>query len=181
MTVSRSPLLAVFVAAMTAAPVGAEMKTADHGHSMKMEITDGASAKLGPLEISGGYAFATLPNSPVAGGFLTVTNTGEEDDALIAAASDAAGMTQIHEMAMDGDVMRMRELAEGLPIPAGETVVLQPGGFHVMFMKLNGPLTEGEDVTLTLTFEKAGEVEMVLPIKARPARRPTQQEPMTNG
>ena len=128
---------------------------------------------LGPINISLPFTRATLPNAPVAGGFLTIENTGTEPDRLISAASDIADDTQIHEMAMQGDVMKMRPLAEGLEIPAGETVVLAPGGFHIMFMGLKQALVEGETITVTLTFEKAGTVDVVLPLEAAAADAPT--------
>ena len=113
---------------------------------------------LGALELNGPFARATLPNAPVAGGFVTIVNTGTEDDRLVSASAHIARETQIHEMAMEGDVMKMRQLADGIAIPAGETVTLEPGGLHLMMMGLNGPLVEGETVPVTLTFEKAGTV-----------------------
>ena len=128
---------------------------------------------LGDINISLPFTRATLPNAPVAGGFLTIENTGTESDRLISARSDIAGDTQIHEMAMEGDVMKMRQLVDGLEIPAGETVVLAPGGFHIMFMGLKQTLVEGETITVTLTFEKAGTVDVVLPIEAAAADAPT--------
>ncbi|MAY86173.1 MAG: hypothetical protein CML02_05565 [Pseudooceanicola sp.] len=134
-----------------------------HGDGAKADHAMGA-VTVGALEIAGGFSRATLPNAPVGGGFMTITNTGATDDRLIGAASSVAGHMEVHEMAMDGDVMRMRELADGLPIPAGETVELKPGGFHIMFMELQEPLVEGEVVTVTLTFETAGEVEVPLMI-----------------
>jgi copper(I)-binding protein len=127
------------------------------------------SHALGDLTLSAPFARASLPNAPVAGGYVTVVNNGATDDRLVAAASDVAGRMEVHEMAMDGDVMKMRELADGLPIPAGETVVLKPGGYHIMFMKLNQPLEEGQTVEVTLTFEKAGEVSLPFPVHARDA------------
>ena len=127
---------------------------------------------LGPINISLPFTRATLPNAPVAGGFLTIENTGSEPDRLVSAASDIAGQTQIHEMAMQGDLMKMRPLTEGLEIPAGETVVLSPGGQHIMFMGLKRPLAEGQTVTVTLTFEKAGAVDVVLPVAAAAADAP---------
>lgn len=128
---------------------------------------------LGPINISLPFTRATLPNAPVAGGFLTIENTGTEPDRLVSATSDIAGDTQIHEMAMQGDVMKMRQLADGLEIPAGETVTLAPGGVHIMFMGLKQALVEGETITVTLTFEKAGTVDVVLPIEAAAADAPT--------
>ena len=128
---------------------------------------------LGELNISLPFTRATLPNAPVGGGFLTIENTGTEPDRLVSATSDIASETQIHEMAMQGDVMKMRPLANGLEIPAGKTVVLAPGGFHIMFMGLKQTLVEGETITVTLTFEKAGTVDVVLPIEAAAADAPT--------
>ncbi len=122
---------------------------------------------LNNLRIEDPFARATLPNQPVAGGFMVISNTGDTDDTLIAARSAAAARMEIHEMAMDGDVMRMRELSGGLVIPAGETVMLKPGGYHIMFMELSGPLVEGIETEVTLTFEKAGEVTLALPVVAR--------------
>ena len=125
---------------------------------------------LGPINISSPFSRATLPNAPVGGGFLTIENTGTEDDRLVSASSSIAKDTQIHEMAMEGDVMKMRHLGEGLGIPAGQTVELTPGSLHIMFMGLNGAFVEGETVTLTLTFEKAGTVEVELPVLGAAAR-----------
>ncbi len=128
-----------------------------------------ATYRLGDLTLAAPFARATLPNAPVAGGFVTVTNAGTQDDRLIAASSAVAGYMEVHEMVMDGDVMKMRELADGLPIPAGQTVELKPGGYHVMFMDLKQPLVEGETVEVTLTFERAGEIVLPLAIVARDA------------
>jgi periplasmic copper chaperone A len=114
--------------------------------------------KVGDLEISGAFTRATLPNAPVGGGFLTIKNMGASDDRLVSAVSTIAKDTQIHEMAMEGDVMKMRQLEDGLVIPAGETVTLEPGGYHIMFMGLSGAIAEGDKISVTLTFEKAGEV-----------------------
>jgi copper(I)-binding protein len=129
---------------------------------------------LGPINISVPFTRATLPNAPVGGGFLTIENTGTEADRLISATSTVAGDTQIHEMKMEGDVMKMRQLTDGIEIPAGETVELAPGGLHIMFLDLNQPFVEGETVTVTLTFEKAGTVEVPLPVMAAAADGPAE-------
>ena len=117
-----------------------------------------AEIRIGDIAITGAFTRATLPNAPVGGGFLTLTNTGAEDDRLVFAESPIARDTQIHEMAMEGDVMKMRQLVDGLVIPAGQSVVLEPGGYHIMFMGLTQALVEGETIPLTLTFEKAGTI-----------------------
>jgi copper(I)-binding protein/uncharacterized protein YcnI len=153
---------------VTAGPAGS-----GHGHAHgtghgAMQRADSAIT-LGALALTGPFSRATPPNAPVAGGFLTIANTGAEDDRLTGAASEAAGRMEIHEMIMEGDVMKMRALEDGLPLPAGQTVELKPGGFHLMFMDLKQPLVEGETVEVTLTFEKAGQITVPLAIGARNA------------
>lgn len=137
-----------------------------HGHAA-MAMPAEEPVTLGDLELSAYFVRATLPNQPVAGGFLTISNGGDSDDTLIAASSDAAARVEVHEMAMQGEVMKMRALENGLPIPAGETVTLEPGGYHIMFMDLTGPMAEGGKAQVTLTFEKAGEVTLTMPVLAR--------------
>ncbi len=133
----------------------------------------GPVVTIGDLEITGAFSRATLPNAPVGAGYLTITNKGAADDRLVSVSSVVAGTTQIHEMKMEGDVMKMGELADGLVIPAGGSVTLAPGGFHIMFMKLNQQLVEGTKVPVTLTFAKAGTVEVELMVGAVNADEPT--------
>lgn len=117
-----------------------------------------AGQQVGDLVVSEGFSRATAPSAKVAGGFVTIANKGAAADRLISAEVDFAAEAQIHEMSMQGDVMKMRELPEGVEIPAGGTVELKSGGLHLMFLGLTRPLTEGETVPVTLTFEKAGKV-----------------------
>ena len=116
------------------------------------------------LVLSGAFTRATLPNAQVGSGYLSIHNTGTADDRLIAASSPLAGDVQTHEMSVVNDVMQMRELPDGIAIPAGETVELIPGGLHLMMMGLTGPFVEGETVPVTLVFEQAGEVEIELSV-----------------
>ncbi len=127
---------------------------------------------LGPINISAPFTRATLPNAPVGGGYLTIENTGTEADRLISASSEVAADTQIHQMALEGNVMKMGQVKDGIEIPAGETVELAPGGFHIMFMGLKQAFVEGESIAVTLTFEKAGSVEVMLPVGAPAADAP---------
>ena len=115
---------------------------------------------LGPINISAPFTRATLPNAPVGGGFMTIENSGTEADRLVSVSANVSGAVQIHEMAMQGDVMKMRQLKDGLEIPAGETVELKSGGYHLMLMKPAKPYVEGEKVPVTLEFEKAGKIDM---------------------
>lgn len=135
-------------------------------------LATAAEVSVGTLTLAGGFTRATLPNAPVGGGFLTITNSGTEPDRLIAATSPAAGEVQIHEMKMEGDVMKMAELPDGLVIPAGETVTLAPGGFHLMFMQLKQGFVEGTKIAVTLTFEKAGTVDVELDVGGIAAKAP---------
>lgn len=124
------------------------------------------SHQAGDLTVTNPFARATPPRAPVAGGFLTVANHGAEDDRLVSVSAPFSDRAEIHEMAMEGDTMKMRQLPDGLPIPAGQTVELKPGGYHLMFMDLKAPLVEGDVAEITLTFEKAGE--LVVPLAVGP-------------
>jgi copper(I)-binding protein len=131
---------------------------AQHQAAPAMAAATGAEVSAGDLTISGGFTRATLPGAPVAGGFLTITNSGTEDDRLVAVTTSIAKEAQIHEMALENEIMKMRRLEDGLVIPAGETVTLAPGGYHLMFMGLTGAIAEGDAVAVTLTFERGGDV-----------------------
>lgn len=148
--------------AETEATAGSAVRAAPHAPASP----DEGPWTMGTLTVTNPFARATLPNAPVGGGFLTVTNSGTADDVLQSASSDAAGHMELHEMSMQGDVMRMRPMSDGLPIPAGETVALKPGGYHLMFMDLQHPLVEGGTVAVTLTFRDAGELVVPLTIGA---------------
>ncbi|NEI73791.1 copper uptake system-associated protein [Rhizobium lusitanum] len=128
--------------------------------------------KIGSLIISAPYVRAMVPGAPVGGGYLTIANAGDSDDRLVAVSSPRAATVQIHEMKMDNDVMIMRELPDGLSIPAGKTVELKPGGYHVMFMKVAEPFLQGQIVRTTLKFEKAGAVEVDFPVGSIAANKP---------
>ncbi len=128
--------------------------------------------EIGALKISGVWTKAMLPGQPVGAGYLTVENTGAEADRLVAVSSSASPDVQIHEMKMEGDVMKMRQLSDGLEIPAGGKVELKPGGFHLMFMAVPEPFKESGMVKIMLKFEQAGEVEVALPVAAADAKEP---------
>lgn len=129
-------------------------------------FAESAAVKIGDLEITSAWTRATLPGQPAGGGYLTIENNGPEADRLVSATSPLTPMTQIHEMKMEGDVMKMGELTGGIEIPAGSKVELAPGGLHIMFLGLKEGIKEGDAIKLTLKFEKAGEVEITLPVQA---------------
>lgn len=120
--------------------------------------------RAGDLTVTHAYARAMLPGQPVGGGYLIITNAGGVADRLVSAVSSAAGAVEIHEMAMQGETMKMRKLTDGVSIPAGEIVELKPGGLHLMFMKVKAPFKTDDTVPVTLTFEKAGNVDVRLSV-----------------
>jgi hypothetical protein len=124
------------------------------------------SQPAGALEVREPWARASAGGASVAAGYMTIANGTAADDRLVSVSSPRAGRVEIHEMAMDGAVMRMRALEGGLAIPAGETVTLAPGGTHLMFIDIAAPFAEGEETPVTLTFESAGAFEMTLPVRA---------------
>jgi copper(I)-binding protein len=98
-------------------------------------------------------AAAEMGIGGVAGIFMRIINTGENDDSLISASSDVAMMVEIHETTMSGDIMRMRPVEAGIDLPAGEMIELKPGSYHIMLMNLKREIASGEAVLITLTFD----------------------------
>jgi periplasmic copper chaperone A len=119
-----------------------------------------ADVTVGSLKISAPWARATPKGASVGGGYMTITNTGTEPDRLVGGSTDIAKSFQVHEMKMDGGVMKMRELAGGLEIKPGQTVTLDPSGYHVMFVGLKDQLKQGGHFKATLQFAKAGKVDV---------------------
>lgn len=116
--------------------------------------------KAGDLVVHHSWSAEAPATAPVAAGFLEITNNGKADDTLVKATAEIASMVQLHEMKMDGDVMKMGELKDGIPIPAGKTVVLKPMSLHIMFMGLKAHPKLGEHFKGTLTFKNAGTVDV---------------------
>ncbi|MFG1477428.1 copper chaperone PCu(A)C [Xanthobacter sp. V4C-4] len=117
--------------------------------------------KAGAIEIDHPWARATPGGATVGGGYAVLKNNGTTADRLVSAAAPFAGRVELHEMAVKDGVMTMRPLPEGIALPAGATVALKPGAYHIMFLELKQPLKEGELLDGTLTFEAAG----VVPVK----------------
>lgn len=115
--------------------------------------------------IEDAYARASSPAAKAGAAFMQIMNMSGEDDRLIGAQTDASKVTQLHTHKDTGDgVMQMLHVEEGFEIPAGETLMLARGGKHVMLMGLNDPLENGETVSITLTFEKAGDITIDVPV-----------------
>ncbi|MBK7686674.1 MAG: copper chaperone PCu(A)C [Rhodocyclaceae bacterium] len=103
------------------------------------------------LTVSNPWVRATVPAQQVTGAFMTLTAAA--DLRLVAVSSPQAGMVEIHQMAMENNVMQMRALPDGLALPKGKAIELKPGGYHLMVMDLKRPMQQGAWLPLTLTVE----------------------------
>jgi copper(I)-binding protein/uncharacterized protein YcnI len=138
----------VQAAGAAAAPAGAAAPTS-------------GTFKAGAIAVEQPWLRATPGGAKVAGGYLRVTNSGREADRLVGAAIPVAGRGEVHETVSEGGVAKMRPLERGLEIAPGASLELKPGGLHLMFLDLKAPVKEGAPVRGTLTFEKAGTVEVL--------------------
>jgi copper(I)-binding protein len=122
----------------------------------------------GALSVAHPWSRATAPTAKTGALYFIVENKGDADDRLIAVTVDpsVAAATEMHGTTMDGDVMRMRPEPDGLPIPAHGTLILAPGGYHVMLLGLASPLAEGARIPATLVFEGAGPVAVEIAVEA---------------
>ena len=125
-----------------------------------------ATPPAGGLQVTEAWARATPPNAPVAGGYLTINNQTSADDRLLRVESAASQRLEIHEMSHDDGVMRMRELVDGLALPAGQVTSLKPGGLHLMFIEPKQPFVAGQTVQATLVFQQAGTQTVSFEIRA---------------
>ena len=115
--------------------------------------------KAGDIVVEKPWARATPKGAEVGGGYLDIQNNGATPDRLTGGSADFATV-EIHQMKSENGVMEMRQLKDGLDIPAHGSVALSPGGYHLMFTHLTHPLTKGESIKATLNFEHAGPVEV---------------------
>lgn len=117
----------------------------------------------GEISVSDAWVRGTVAGQKATGAFMRLTAT--TDVTLIGAASSAAKIVAVHEMKQENGVMKMAAVPR-LPLAAGKSVLLQPGGYHVMLMDLAQPLKDGDTVPITLTFEDKGGSKQTLEVKA---------------
>ncbi len=125
---------------------------------------DAGMAKVGDVMIHDGWARASIGSAPNSAAYMTLMTKGSETDKLLSASSPAAETVELHTHLMEDGIAKMRPV-EAIEIAPGEATVLEPGNLHVMLMGLKGKLEEGAAMPLTLTFEKAGEITLDLPIR----------------
>lgn len=155
----RRPILEL--SAAIALTIGAIIASASHGMANDVMVMS---------------AFARASATPAAkagAAYVTLMNHGGETDRLLAISTPAAAMAEVHVTRVDGDIVKM-EPAGSIDVPAGGTVEMKPGGLHVMMMGLKAPLKQGGTVELTLSFEKAGDVTVVVPVGSPAASGPDQ-------
>jgi copper(I)-binding protein len=121
-------------------------------------------AQAQDIQVEQPWSRAMPPTAPAAAAYFVLHNPGSLADRLIGASAPISARAELHEHAHVGGVMQMREVAGGIPLPAGGQVSFQPGGYHVMLLELPRQMKEGEQFPLTLRFEKAGELRVEVPV-----------------
>ena len=134
--------------------------------ALALAFTLGSLPALADVSVTDAWVRATVPQQKATGAFMKLTS--DRDARLVSAASPVAGVVEIHEMLMDGNVMKMNAIP-GLDLPAGKSVELKPGGYHVMLMDLKQQVKEGDDVPVSLVVEAADGTRETIELKA-PAR-----------
>jgi len=125
---------------------------------------------IAEISITHPMTFETAKTVNVAGGYMTLENSGDTNDTLIEVRVATIPRVELHLSETDANGVARMIKQDGIPVPAGETVTLKPGGLHVMFMGLNGdPFELGEEIPATLVFEQAGEVEVIFNVEERGA------------
>ncbi len=122
------------------------------------------SAMADGIVVTDVYAIASSPMAKAGATFVSLKNEGETDDRLLSATSDVAKRVEVHTHLMEDGVMMMREAEEGFPIPAGGELLMKRGGKHVMLMGLNTSLTQSVEFSLTLEFEHAEPMTIMVPV-----------------
>jgi len=137
-----------------------------------MPATAGEHAKAETLKIESAWTPQPPNGAKVGAGYLTITNTGTEPARLVGGTTSISKRMEVHTMTMDGGIMRMRELPDGLVVKPGETATLKPGGEHLMFMGLVSQVSAGETFDVTLKFKRAGEKTVTLKVMPLGTRSP---------
>ena len=127
-------------------------------------FTSALADGMNGLRIKDGWSRETTAGARVGGGYLTIMNHGQVPDRLLAVRAEHAGMSEVHTMAMQDDVMVMRPVEEPLLIEPGAILELRPGCLHLMFMQLNQQHVAGEMLDIVLVFERAGELDATLEV-----------------
>ncbi|MBL8839133.1 MAG: copper chaperone PCu(A)C [Alphaproteobacteria bacterium] len=140
------------------------LRTIALSFALSLGLAAAAAAQTAPA-VEQPWARATIGNSTVSAAYMILRNPAGQPDRLLEASTPAAGRVELHTMTMDNNVMRMRRV-DAIDVAAGGATQLRPGGLHVMLMDLRQPLRAGEQLQLTLRFERAGTVQVAVPVAA---------------
>ena len=125
------------------------------------------AAEIARIKVAGAWARPTMGQGRISAAYMTIANKGDAGDRLKSARTPKAETVELHQTTMTADgVMQMRKVEDGLPIEAGASLVLEPGGAHLMLLGLEDALRAGDELILTLEFANAGAVGMVIPVSA---------------
>jgi copper(I)-binding protein len=136
--------------------------------------TFAAEFKTGDVTVVTPWSRATPGGARVATGYLVIENSAGVPDRLVSATAEIAGRTEIHEMSMADGMMKMRKVTDGVPVPAHGSVALEPSSYHLMLFDLKGPLKEGETFSGSLSFERAGSIDVTFEVKGIGAASPAE-------
>ena len=128
-----------------------------------LALASSAALAQQAVEVKDAWVRTSVQGQMATGAFMKIT--ARENTRLVSVSSPVAGVAEVHEMKMDGDIMKMRAVVGGLDLPAGKAVALTPGGYHVMLMDLKAALPKDSTVPLTLVFKDARGVESRLELK----------------
>ena len=157
---TKSPIYVFYCGTLVCGFISVLFAALTAAHSFAAEN----NVRVGNIVISSQWVRAMLPGQATGGGYLTIENTGIVTDSLVSVTSPNASLVEIHQMSMDENVMKMRQIIDGLEIPSGGKVELSPGGLHLMFKQVNAPFKVGETVKVTLEFTKAGKIDVEMPV-----------------
>jgi periplasmic copper chaperone A len=125
--------------------------------------------EIGSITIESAWARPTVAKMANGATYLTLVNHGTQPDRLLSASTTVAAETQIHHTIMDNGIMRMRQLKDGVELPAGQSVKFAPGGLHIMLIGLKAPLKAGDHFVLGLQFAKAGKTDITVMVHEQDA------------
>ena len=146
------------------------MKLSQHLIAAAFTTVLSVSAFAQNISVTDAWTRATVQGQKATGAFMKIT--AKDNTKLVGVSSPVAGVAEVHEMKMDKDVMKMAALSNGLDLPAGKTVELKPGGYHVMLMDLKAPLAKDSTVPVTLTFQDAKGVKTQMDLKVPVGMQP---------
>lgn len=136
-------------------------------------IASAQEHRAGSLRVENAWSRQTAPSARTGAGYLTIINSGPQDDRLLGGSTPAADRLEVHATTMDKGIMRMRPVTTGLPVPAGGKVALKPGGYHIMLIGLRAPLKKGDRIPAVLDFARAGQVKVAFKVEGLGASTPS--------